>query len=185
MQPSIRVQSDLVRTRAFDGVGPRRRRATVAVLIAVAALVVGACSSDDPAVIENDAALPGEEPDVVDDGPAAPGDASLLPGDDGDPSTANEDFEGLRLYPGSEAIGTKAVEDGVVSQSFTAVAEPNVIISHFTNTLEGWEQGAVEDIDQGLRTEFTGPGGRTLEVSASSIDDPDGTLTQYSLVLSG
>lgn len=160
-----------------------RGRAAVGALIFVAAIGAG-CSSDDPAVIEDDAALPGNEPEIIDDGATAPGDASIVPGTGGDPDTANADFEGIRLYPGSDPVGSKTTEDGVVSQSFSvAGSDPNVVLSHFVNTLSGWEQTGVDDIGEGLRTEFRSPDGQVLEVSATTIADDD--ATQYSMVLSG
>lgn len=166
--------------RSHRSLRPFARRGA-ALAIAVLTLVVG-CSSDDESVIDDSQALPGDG-SAVDEDVTVPGDASIVPTSD-DPSTANEEFEGIRLYPGSEAIGSRTVDGSVVTQSFTVTGPlPATVLSHFANTLEGWEQGEIEDVGEALRTEFRQDGSR-LEVSATVRDDTGlEEVVQYSLVL--
>lgn len=163
---------------------PFARGAAALMTIAALALLLG-CSPDDESVIDDSEALPGDS-SAVDEDVTVPGDASIVPTSD-DPSTANEEFEGIRLYPGSEAIGSRTVDGSVVSQSFTVTGPlPEAVLSHFTNTLEGWEQGEVEDVGDALRTEFTDDGGSVLEVSATvRAEEGLEEVVQYSLVLHG
>ena len=121
-----------------------------AVTVAWCALALG-CSSDDAAR-----------------GPA--GDPRVLT-TVGDTDTANEDFEGIRLYPGSEPVGTRTEKDGVVTQSFsTASGRPAEVISHFVNTV-GEPIQETQDVGDALRAGFRIEDSRRLEVSVIQLDE--------------
>jgi hypothetical protein len=140
--------------------------ASAVVLGCGAAVLAGGCAADDTAR-----------------GPA--GDTRVLT-TAGDPDTVNADFEGIRLYPGSEPIGSRTEKDGVVTRSFrSASGRPSEVMSHFVNTL-GEPTQEVTDVGDALRAEFRTEDSSRLEVSVIQLDERGFETepgVQYSLVL--
>lgn len=141
--------------------GGRPFRAVVCALVLCAA-ALGGCGTDDE--------------------PSLPGDASVV-ASSGDPETVTGDLGGVELFPGSEPVGSRSEEDGVVTQSFVApAAAPAEVMSHFQNFV-GEPTGPVEDVGTALRAEFRTDDGRRLEVSVTDLGADEQDQVQYSLVL--